>query len=528
MYRISAVMLTLALALRAAGFIPAATAGINPAARPDTFDAEARAHAVAPFVDSQTVGIAHVDLSRIDADALLDWAIEVGRLEKKEVEEPRREWRGWLADFTKAGGKDLYIVVSLADLPIGPPLVVVPLAAGADAQAVRRVLGRVKYLEQRAFAYEKFDQALVGGSESARKRLRSVKPAARTEIAKAFAAAGDTTLQLMLLPTPDTRRVIDELIPALPPQLGGASTRPLTQGFLWAAVGVDLPPKPSLRFTVQSPDADAARALKEWRTRLLKTLAQQREVRDFLPGIGLLAEVFAPRVEGDRLTLSVGDTVLKPFLPALVRRIYRDARRRDVENKLKQLAFAMYNYADTHKGWLPAAANFDKQGKPLLSWRVHLLPFVERQNLYRQFHLDEPWDSPHNRKLIAHMPDVYQGPNRKLNREGKTIYLLPVGKNAAFKGGSKGPRMPADFPDGTSNTILIVEADDAHAVPWTKPEDLPIDPKHPQRGLGGHFHGGFLAAIADGSVHFVRKTISKTTLQRAFAPADGMPLGPDW
>jgi hypothetical protein len=123
---------------------------------------------------------------------------------------------------------------------------------------------------------------------------------------------------------------------------------------------------------------------------------------------------------------------------------------------------------------------------------------------------------------------IYQGPSRKLNAEGKTIYLLPVGQGAAYKDGPEGPRMPADFPDGTSNTILIVEADDAHAVPWTKPDDLPYDAEHPQRGLGGHLHGGFVVGMADGSVRFVRNTISKATLQRAFNPADGGVLGSDW
>jgi hypothetical protein len=512
MYRIPAVVLTLAVAL--------------PAAAAEKFDAESRARAIAPFMDEQTVIVAHVDLARIDADALWNWVAEVGRLEAKEVEELRRDSGVWLADLTRAGGKELYVVVSLADLPIEPPLVIVPLAAGADAGSVRRVLDRVKDFEQLHF--ETFDQALVGGSASARKRLRGAKPAARPELARAFAAAGDTTAQLLLLPTPDTRRVVNELLPTLPPQAGGGSTRPLTHGLLWAAVGMDLPPKLSLRLLIQSPDADAAGTLKSLLERLLKALAEQREVRDFLPDIGRLVEALAPRVEGDRLTLSVRDKELTTFLPTLVRRTYQDAQRRVAVNKLKQMVLAMHNYADTFKGRFPAVANFDKQGKPLLSWRVHILPFVGANDLYRQFHLDEPWDSPHNKKLLARMPEVYQGSNRKLNGEGKTTYLLPVGKEAAFKDGPEGPRVPADFPDGTSNTILIVEADDAHAVPWTKPEDLKIDPEHPERGLGGHFHGGFLAAIADGSVRFVSKTISKATLRDAFAPADGRPLGPNW
>ncbi|MGH7169539.1 MAG: DUF1559 domain-containing protein [Gemmataceae bacterium] len=512
MCRIATVVLALTVAL--------------PAAAAEKFDAEARARALAPFVEEQTVAVAHMDLTRIDADAVLNWAAEVGRLEAKEVEEPRRELRGWLADLTKAGGKDVYVIVSLADLLTAPPLVILPLAAGADAQAVRRVLGRVKAFE--ALHFETFGQALIGGSEKARKRLRGAKPAARPELAKAFATAGDTTAQLLLLPTPDTRRVINELLPMLPPQAGGGSTRPLTHGLLWAAVGVDLSPKPSLRLVTHSPDAEAAGKLKDLLVQIVKTLAEQREVRDFFPDIGRLVEVFVPRVEGDRLTLSLGDKELRAFLPTLVRRTYQAMHRRVGVNSLHRLALAMHNYADTYKHRLPASATFDKQGKPLLSWRVHLLPFLDEQKLYQEFHLDEPWDSSHNRKLIARMPEVYQGSNLKLNGEGKTIYLLPVGKDAAFKEGPEGPRMPADFRDGTSNTILIVEADDAHAVPWTKPEDLKLDPQHPERGLGGHFHGGFLVAIADGSVRFVSKTISKRTLRYAFAPADGQVLGPDW
>ncbi len=511
MYRISAVMLTLILPLLAL--------------RAGEFDAEARARAIAPFVDEQTVAVAHIDLSRIDADAILDWAVEVGRLDKKDLEEPRRGLRDWLTDLTKAGGKDLYFVISLADLPNDSPLAVVPLAAGADAEAVRRVLNRAKDLGRLRF--EKFGQALIGGSETARKRLRNDRPAARPEIAKAFAAAGDTTAQLLLLPTPDTRRVLNELIPELPPEVGGGSIRPLTQGLLWASVGVDLPPKLSGRLIIQSPDANAARALRDFLARLLKSLTELREVRGLLPDIGRLAQVFTPQVEGDRLTLSGEDKVLVGFMQNVVRGTYQSAQRGMVENRLRQLVLAMINAADASKGRMLAIANFDKQGKPLLSWRVHLLPFLGEEKLYKEFHLEEPWDSPHNKKLLVRMPAVYQGPSRKLNDEGKTIYLLPVGKDVAFTGGVE-RRYPNDFKDGTSNTILIVEADDAHAVPWTKPEDLKIDLDNPQHGLGGHFPEVFLVAMADGSVRMIAKGISKTTLRSAFTPAGGEALGSDW
>ncbi|MEQ8788046.1 MAG: hypothetical protein RIC55_17190 [Pirellulaceae bacterium] len=47
--------------------------------------------------------------------------------------------------------------------------------------------------------------------------------------------------------------------------------------------------------------------------------------------------------------------------------------------------------------------------EPLLSWRVAMLPGLYCRTLYGEFHLDEPWDSPHNLKLLKHMPTAYGG-----------------------------------------------------------------------------------------------------------------------
>ncbi len=72
---------------------------------------------------------------------------------------------------------------------------------------------------------------------------------------------------------------------------------------------------------------------------------------------------------------------------------------RSQSNQLRQLAIAALNYESSYQKF-PAQANYSDDGKPLLSWRVHLLPFMEQDSLYRQFKLDEPWDSPHNIKLL--------------------------------------------------------------------------------------------------------------------------------
>ena len=212
------------------------------------------------------------------------------------------------------------------------------------------------------------------------------------------------------------------------------------------------------------------------------------------------------------------------LLPA-VQQAREAARRSQGKNNLKQIALAMHNFHDTYRKF-PAAATVDKKGKKLLSWRVHILPFIEQDPLYQQFHLDEPWDSEHNKELIKNVPPVYISPNHEdLAREGKTVYLVPTGKSTAFEG-NEGLRI-ADFTDGTSNTILAVEAHRDAAVIWTKPDDLAVDFKNLLKGLKGAREGGFHAMLCDGSVRFISDNIDVKTLAALFTRNGGEPINLD-
>jgi len=214
--------------------------------------------------------------------------------------------------------------------------------------------------------------------------------------------------------------------------------------------------------------------------------------------------------------------VLVALLLPAVQAAREAARRAQSVNNLKQIAIAMHNY-HAMRGSFPASASFDDQGKPLLSWRVHLLPLLEEQALYDEFHLDEPWDSEHNLRLIDRMPEVYHNPSSPAG-PGKADYLVPVGKDSIFEG-QKGTAF-REIPDGISNTLLVLEVNPDAAVEWTRPSELEYSEDNPLAGLGRAHPGGFNAAIADGSVRFIAATVDPQVFLRLLMKADGQPIEP--
>src|SRR5262249_25160506 len=144
--------------------------------------------------------------------------------------------------------------------------------------------------------------------------------------------------------------------------------------------------------------------------------------------------------------------------------------------------------------------------------RVFILPYIEQDGLYKQFRLEEAWDSPHNIQLLPNMPSTYAAPGRKAKMVPAyyTVCHVFVGKGAAFEG-REGLSLAADFPDGTSNTLLVVEA--GEPVPWSKPDELPYDPDGPLPQLRCLFRDGFRAGFADGSVDWFPKGTDEAILR---------------
>lgn len=237
-------------------------------------------------------------------------------------------------------------------------------------------------------------------------------------------------------------------------------------------------------------------------------------------------------------TLPVGDVgATAPAIAALmlpaVSAAREAAQRTQSANNMKQILLAMHNYHDVHRGF-PSSYSVDKDGKPLLSWRVHILPYIEGQALYDQFHLDEPWDSEHNLKLLDQMPMVFALPGGDPTT-GKTPYqgvsiddgiLGPPKEGELRKAQNAVGRSLDQVRDGSSNTIAVVETNIANSVEWTKPADFEGVEMQPLARLLGNWNGGFQVGFADGSVQFIPEGIRIETLIGLFKMSDGGP--DDW
>jgi hypothetical protein len=223
---------------------------------------------------------------------------------------------------------------------------------------------------------------------------------------------------------------------------------------------------------------------------------------------------------------------IEPMVAGVVKFMRVNLPRIEASNNLKQIGLALANFANANNdvlfihGMAANGAPLAKANeKPLLSWRVGLLPYMEQNDLYKQFKLDEPWDSETNKKLIEKMPKIY-APIGKAGKPGYTHLQMVIGPSAM----RPGLYTMGTVPDGTSNTIAVLEA--AEPVIWTKPDDVMFPandlPKDFRKKFGSQFPDGFHVLMWDGSVRFVPNSVTDRTLGFAICPDDGNVLGADW
>jgi hypothetical protein len=545
-------------------FVPLCAACVGlfapPAARAQTSETTVPA-AVASVLDEQTVAVVEVDTKRFDLDAAVAQVSALPVLstrQRGDLAVYEKHLSNWLNLFHQRGGRDIWIVLTLADGLETGLFVVVPLHEGAEARGLEGLVVAGRLTGPKGTDYPfifsgslERNGGLIFGSDQTIKRLRDFNGPLRAIPKEALEAVAGAEIRAFVLPTSDQRRVLNEFLRepqaeraiiehmprgTVPAEFlrhpGELSRLALTDGLQWLAAGVTAHDTLDLRLVIGSKDATSARALALWIGGAFQ-FAKESVAAEKSPDSRMIAalidqfsRLLAPKVEGNQLTVRVDlkqitASAAGAFLGQSAIGIAKKAESNVIKNHLKQLGLAMHNYHDVYKHFPPAVIR-DPQGRPVLSWRVSLLPFLEQNELYKQFHLDEPWDSEHNKPLIAKLPDVFSPDSSKLREEGKTTLLVPVGKQTVF-GPPEGMAI-RDITDGTSNTILIVNADWSRAVEWTRPEDLNVDGVDAKRILSGLRKDGFACAFADGSVRVIRPNFSSELLHALLTRNGGEPI----
>lgn len=348
-----------------------------------------------------------------------------------------------------------------------------------------------------------------------------------------FAAAAKQVAQysirMLFVPPAHVWETYDELLPELPSKLGGGPTSVVTQGIEWAAIGGDLE-NTTLVTTIQSQNAEAAETLAKRLPAMLKRIIDQLpDIYDetLVTSIDAIVDLAKIEVVNDQIQITIrGNDEQSPssILAAIVNATGVPIASNKKRDLMRQIVLGIINYESTYGCFPPAKKFRGPDGTSGLSWRVHILPFIDEYELYTQFHLDEPWDTAHNIKLVERMPDIYNTFSKSVLidpvlKPGHTTFVAPVSDGTIL--GGKEITKVRHVADGLSKTVLLVEVNPGHAVPWTAPQDYYFSPDDPGAGLAWDRNDNVAVSFSDGAWMLLPKSTSKETIRDLFLMNDG-------
>ena len=505
---------------------------------PSSAHAADHAAALENYLTEDVAAVAYADLSKVDAQAILDWCNDLGIVPEDanpHLTKIAPMVQQKLDAYEDLGVTHVYALFRVSDIGHRGITWVVPVAEDGDARAAMGMIlsGRpnqfhVEHNQRPSFlpqVCEVVDGCVLGATNSEQlEMLKTQRPTSERDLSETWELLGDGHIGFIIFGDENSRRVVRQMFPHLPAPFDSIDGKLIADGLKWGGMKLNLPPEPRFELLIDTSAEDVAQTLDQAVQELWSMVQTLPAEKAYLEQqvLDLLGKELQPRVEGKRVQISIQDVAaIAAVLRPPIEEARANAQRMQRTNQFKQIALGMLNYESANKT-LPAQASYSDEGKPLLSWRVHILPYLGQQELYDKFHLDEPWDSEHNRQLHTQMPNIYADPDSALSRingMGKTTYVMPASPATIARG--KEPVKFKEIADGSSNTIMLIEVNPDNAVIWTRPDDWQVNFNRPWQGLERDDRTWFVAGFCDGHVRIFDFNISEKNLRACLTIAGG-------
>lgn len=318
------------------------------------------ARLLAPCIADDTLAVVSIDASRIDVDAIAKMVIDTASSTmdasqaqqlKDIVQRLGQTWRQRLTQFSAAGGERLYVVCNLSDL-----LLVVPVTIRLNESAMKSWMDG---LGSRSLAYARKDGLLIGAPAWAMERRKAQPALRRTELGQAAAKGTNAAVEFYLIPSADSRRVLEAILPTMLGPAFNLRDGALVQGLQWATISLDPPPAGTLQMHIESADAASAAAIRDVVAAALTHLSEIPALKRTYPKLDTAVAMLTPQVVANTARVSLDRTQFQrlaaDFLTPGLFAMHQSILRLQCGTTLSDMGKAMLIYANDYEDkWPPS------------------------------------------------------------------------------------------------------------------------------------------------------------------------------
>ena len=332
-------------------------------------------------VDDQTYAVIHVNLDKVNIEAYVKKAAAIvnkhARPEiAKNLEDGLKAFQSQaqmqLDELKKVGGKDFFVVFSMYDFPF--PFFAVPVhSSEAQDELYRNVQKIAQGFNEGELELYATDGLILVGMKQTIARLKTISPVQSETLVRGFQACGDSTVQIVLFPSSDQRRILSEMLPKIPLDSGTINFTTVSRDLDWAALGFNGPPSTSLNFTIQSQNSEGADNLLKFIKNVYALAAQSVQAQEFKPQLDQILKVLTPEKRENQLVLKVepetANSIIDNLIAPSIFKVRAVATRAACASHLKQIGVALILYANDYDDKYPP--NLE-----ILTTKAELLPKI--------------------------------------------------------------------------------------------------------------------------------------------------------